>query len=129
MTVTTKRMAESLPSLFDISADPTLGAAVKFEGHSAGCVIMPSGWTDANLGFKVCDQEEGTFVILRKDDGSTPVQLENILTTGARAYQLPEELFAAAPIWVKPWSKNKIAATETDVNQTTADKTLTFMMA
>jgi hypothetical protein len=83
--------------------------------YAGGYVLIPTSWTDANMGFQVSEAEAGTYVYLR-DDAGAPVQISTILTSGARAYALPAELFGC--MWVKLWSKSTTAATETDNNQT-----------
>jgi len=101
-----------------------LSRAVNFSRVAGGMVIVPTSWTAANLGFYVCDTFGGTYVILRDESGN-PVQISNILTTGARAYALPAELYGAT--FVELWSKSSTAATETDTNQSGAI-TLTLML-
>ena len=79
-------------------------------------VLVPSDWTAANIGFKVARLSSNTFNILRDDIG-TPVQISTILTSGARWYILPSELYGAK--FVRLWSKSTTSATETDTNQGT----------
>ena len=103
-----------------------IGGAVSIEGHQSGIVIMPSAWTAASLGFKVCDTEDGTYVILRTDEG-VPIQITGIVTDAVSAYKIPADLFNG-PIWVKPWSKHGTAATISDINQVAA-RTIKFVVA
>ena len=98
-----------------IANDQAEGSAIKIEGHQAGVVIMPVAWTAASLGFKVCDTENGTYVILRGVDG-VPVQITGIVTDGSNAYKIPEGVFEG-PIWIKPWSKHATAGTITNITQ------------
>jgi hypothetical protein len=116
------RYVEARSAVIDDGA--AVSAAVDFRRVAGGVVIIPTSWTAANLGFYVCDTLGGTYVILRDESGN-PVQVSGILTTGARAYSLPSQLFGAA--YIKLWSKSSTAATETDTNQSGAI-TLTLML-
>lgn len=107
-----------------ISDGTAVSRAVNFSRVAGGIVIVPTSWTAANLGFYVCDTFGGTYVILR-DEAGNPVQISGILTSGARAYALPAEVYGA--LFVKLWSKSSTAATETDTNQS-GDITLTLML-
>lgn len=100
---------EQLSASFNLTiAD---GAAV------SDAVIIPTSWTDANMGFKVCDTPTGTFVPLKTDAG-VPVQISSITTDAAYGYKIPNDIFPAR--WVKLWSKSTTAATVTDTNQSGA---------
>ena len=88
--------------------------AISMEHWIGGQVVVPSAWTAANIGFKVCDTADGTFVIL-KDDVGTPIQISNITTDASYAYSLPTEIFKAR--YMKLWSKSATAGTVTDANQ------------
>lgn len=99
-------------------------AVVDFSLHAGGYVDIATSWTAANMGFYVCDTADGTFVILR-DEAGNPVQISNILTTGARAYALPSQVFGCK--FVKLWSKSSTSATETDTNQT-GDATIRLVL-
>lgn len=92
--------------------------------YAGGIVITPAAWTAANIGFKVSATSGGTFAILRDYLGA-PVQISGIKTDGIRAYQIPDEVFAAG--YVKLWSKSTTAATETDTNQAAA-RSLTVVL-
>ena len=81
---------------------------------SGGIVITPAAWTAANIGIKVSQASDGTFVTLR-DIIAAPVQISGIATSASNAYVLPDEIFAAG--YIKLWSKHATAATETGVNQ------------
>lgn len=104
-------------STLTIADGAAISQALWMGSWAGGYVLIPDSWTAANMGFQVSEAEAGTFAILRDESGS-PVQISGILTTGARAYALPAELFGA--LWVKLWSKSTTAATETDANQTGA---------
>jgi hypothetical protein len=108
-----------------LADDGTLTAAFQMDWFIGGIVIIPNGWTAANMGFKVSDSEAGTYVILRDEDGA-PVQIGTILTSAARAYKIPNEVFPAR--WVKLWSKSATAATEDDVAQAGGPLTFTVML-
>lgn len=118
-----KKVSQVLVST--IANGEALGTAIKIEGCERGHVIMPSAWTDADLGFKVCDTQDGTFVILHDLNGVV-VDIEDITTDASLAYELPSDIFAGT-IWVKPWSKDTTPATETDNNQGAA-RTLKFVV-
>jgi hypothetical protein len=79
-----------------------------------GIVIVPSTWTDANIGFYICDTSGGTFVPACDKTG-VPIQISGVTTNASKGYQIPFEMFAG--MWVKLWSKNTTAATATDNNQ------------
>lgn len=86
---------------------------------AGGMVIMPAAWTTAELGFKVCDTEDGTFVPLKDHDDAY------VLVTGPvadTAYELPPEIFAAR--FAKLWS-NDGAGSNTAQSQAAA---LTVML-
>lgn len=106
-----------------IAINKAIGSAVCLEGREGGYIIMPSAWTAADLGFKVCDTEDGTFAILR-DTAGVAVDIED--PAAGIAHVIPDALFKGA-IWVKPWSKNATPATETDVNQAAA-RTIKFVV-
>jgi hypothetical protein len=89
-----------------------------------GMVITPTAWTAANIGFYVCDTLAGTYVIA-KDKTGVPIQISTVATGAAGAYAIPTEIFTAK--FVKVWSKNATAATETDINQA-AERVLKVML-
>jgi hypothetical protein len=105
-----------------IGNNAALGEAVDMRNYAGGFLSVPDSWSDANIGFKVCSTKDGTFTVA-KDDAGAPIQISGVNTTTGARYYLPEKLFGAH--FVKPWSKHKTAATETDVNQTGA-KVLAF---
>lgn len=107
-----------------ITINTALGSAIKVEGMSCGYVLMPAAWTAADLAFKVCDTEDGTYSILR-DTAGVAVDIEDPAVD--IAFQLPDGVFAGT-IWIKPWSKNADPAFETDINQTAA-RTLKFVLS
>lgn len=80
----------------------------------SGFIIVPAAWTDANIGFKICDTQGGTFVIACDDTG-TPIQVSGITTNASKAYRIPSELFPAH--YLQLWSKSTTSATITDTNQ------------
>lgn len=97
-----------------IANGAALSEAFDFSEFSGGHVITPDVWTAANIGFQVSATQSGTYTILR-DKAGAPVQVSTVKTDGGRAYSMPDEVFGA--LWVKLWSKNTTAATETDTNQ------------
>lgn len=108
-----------------ITINTAIGTAVKLEGHQTGRVVI-TAWTAASLGFKVCDTEDGTYVIARGNDG-VPIQLSGIVIDAENSYEIPDGLFKGV-IWVKPWSKHATAGTITDVNQA-AERTVKFIVS
>lgn len=108
-----------------ILQNAALSDAFDMRGREGGMVEVPDGWTDANIGFKVCGTLGGTYVVA-KDKTGVPIQISGVNTTTGAAYAIPVELYAAH--YVKVWSKHKTAATETDVNQTGSAKTLKLML-
>jgi hypothetical protein len=106
-----------------IAKDAAVGSAVKLEGNERGYIVMPAAWTAADIGFKVCDTEDGTYSILR-DTAGVAVDIEDPAVN--IAHVLPDGVFAGT-IWVKPWSKNATPATETDVTQAAA-RTIKFVV-
>ena len=100
-----------------IANGAALSAAFDASRYINGIVIIPDGWTAANLGFKISDTLAGTYVVAKDKEG-VPFQISTINTTTGAAYAIPIELFPAP--FVKLWSKNTTAATETDANQTGA---------
>jgi len=101
-----------------------LSEAIDVGGFTVGMITIPSAWTAANVGFKVCSTEDGTYVILN-DTSGVPAQIENIDTALAGAYEIPTEAYSAR--FMKLWSKSAVAATTTDVNQG-ADRAITVML-
>lgn len=97
-----------------IASGAALSGVFDFRAFANGVVIVPGTWTDANLGFYVCDTVDGTFVPL-VDDAGAPIQISGIATNKSKAYALPDQLFPCK--FVKLWSKSTTAATETDTNQ------------
>lgn len=85
----------------------------------AGMVGVPSAWTSAAIGFKVCDTADGTFSPLRDEAGSF-VQISGVQTAAAAFYKLPDALRGA--LFMKLWSQNG----GVDANQG-ADRAMTIM--
>lgn len=107
-----------------IANGEALTAAFPMHEWVSGLVIVPAAWTDANIGFKICDTQSGTFVALKDETGS-PVQISSITTNASYAYKIPTAIFPAT--WVKLWSKSTTAATVTDTNQG-AERSLTVQL-
>jgi len=98
-----------------IASGAATSGAIDMRHWVMGMVLVPSAWTAANIGFQVCDTEDGTFVAV-KDDTGTPVQISSVTTDASFWYQFPSpDLFAG--YFVKLWSKSTTAATVTDTNQ------------
>lgn len=85
----------------------------------AGMVGVPSTWTAAAIGFKVCDTADGTFVPLRDEAGSV-VQISGVQAAAAAFYKLPDALRGA--LFMKLWSQSG----GVDANQA-ADRAMTIM--
>lgn len=85
----------------------------------AGMVGVPSTWTSAAIGFKVCDTADGTFSPLRDEAGSI-VQISGVQTAAAAFYKLPDAMRGA--LFMKLWSQNG----GVDANQA-ADRAMTIM--
>lgn len=107
-----------------IANNAALSEAFNMSDFVLGTVIVSGVWTDANLGFKVCDTAGGTFVIACDKTGS-PIQISGITTDASKSYAIPTELWPN--MWVKLWSKSTTAATITDTNQGAA-RTLTVVL-
>jgi hypothetical protein len=105
---------ENSYALITILSGEAESETLDFGNYAGGMVLVPSAWTAANIGFKVSRLNNGTYNILRDDIG-VPVQISTILTSGARWYTLPSELYGAK--FVRLWSKSTVSATETDTNQ------------
>lgn len=99
----------------NIAQDQSLAStAFDMSDYSLGFVITPSTWTAANIGFKMCDTLDGTYLIA-KDKSGVPIQISGVSTGAACSYAIPTELFASK--FVKLWSKHLTAGTEDNVNQ------------
>ena len=97
-----------------IAENAAISGAYDFRRYIGGHVVVPGTWTAANIGFKVCDTVDGTFNIALDKTGA-PIQISNVNTGRAGWYSIPTDLFPTG--FVKLWSKNSTAATETDINQ------------
>ena len=118
-------MARNVTRTATIAINTAITAtSIEKTGLLRGYLLTPAAWTAGAIGFKV-SHDNSTFTILRDETG-VPVQITTILTNASRAYTLPPELGACR--FFKVWSKHVTAATETDVNQTTA-RTLTIILA
>lgn len=100
-----------------IAINTALSEAFDMSRYIGGLVFVDGTWTAGNIGFKVCDTVDGTYVIAL-DKSGVPIQISTVNTGRAGAYAIPTELFPAP--FVKLWSKSATAATETDVNQAAA---------
>lgn len=107
-----------------IANGAAISEAIDVRECVGGFVIVPGAWTDANIGFQVCDTSSGTFVALKDKTGS-PLQIASITTNASFAYAIPTEAFPA--MFVKLWSKSTTAATTTDTNQGAA-RSLTVIL-
>lgn len=79
----------------------------------AGLIGVPSTWTAAAIGFKICDTQDGTFSPLR-DEVGTIVQITGVQAAAAGWYKIPDAVRGAP--WVKLWSQTGGA----DTNQAAA---------
>src|SRR3990167_4981683 len=121
-------MYQQPPTSFTVTIadNAAISGAFRMHEYAGGIVTVPTGWVAANIGFRVCDTETGTYTILREDDADQPVQIVSVSTSASRSYKIPNDVFPAH--WVKLWSKSATAATETDVNQTGGPLTFTLML-
>lgn len=83
-----------------IASGAALSEAFDFRLYTMAVIRMPSAWTTANVGFKVCNTEAGTFLPLY-DKNNTLVQIAT--ATASEAHSAPAEL--AGSVWVKLWSQ------------------------
>lgn len=72
-----------------------------FRAFASGIIMMPDEWTAADIGFRVCDTADGTFLPLYNEEGDL-VQIAS--PQEDRAYSLPPEVFAAH--YVRLWSQD-----------------------
>ena len=101
-----------------IANGEALTEAFDMQIHAGMTILMPAAWTAANIGFKVCDTEDGTFLPLY-DDGGLLVEVQ---AAASKAFSVPAELFGAS--WVKLWSQDGAAS---DENQGAA-RTITVLL-
>lgn len=97
-----------------IAQGAALSEAFDMRRYVGGQVYVPGTWTAANIGFHVCDTVDGTYTIAL-DKAGAPIQIGTVNTGRAGWYSIPTDLFPTG--FVKLWSKNSTAATETDINQ------------
>ena len=109
-----------------IAINTAITGVIDVLGYADGAVLIPSAWTDANLGFQMPPDTgtTGTFLAL-KDESGNPVQISGITTNAAFWYAIPARVFPAATI--KLWSKSTTAATVTDTNQGAARSILVVL--
>lgn len=98
-----------------IASGAALSEVFNFSAFANGIIVVPTAWTAANIGFKVCDTDSGTFVPLKDDEGAI-IEITNVITNASYGYAIPDKVFGAK--FVKLWSKN--TASEADVNQSSA---------
>lgn len=82
-----------------IAIDANVSDAIDFRQVAGAQVIIPASF-QGDIGFKVCDTEDGAFVILLDEDGA----IVEIDVTAARAQFFPPKVFPAQ--YVKLWSQN-----------------------
>lgn len=98
-----------------IASGANLTEAFDFRQLAGGQVIIPASF-EGDIGFKVCNTIDGTFVILLDEEE----ELVQIVATPERAAFIPAKVFPAA--FVKLWSQNA----GSDQNQS-ADRALVVM--
>jgi hypothetical protein len=105
-----------------IALGAALSGAVDISKYAHGIVIIPSGWTTADLGIQVAASEAGTYVPLkdRLNQYGTDASIDAVAASSA--YPLPSWVFAAG--WIKLWSHNGAGV---GVNQDAA-RTLTLLL-
>lgn len=111
----------SLAVATTIVSGTALSGVISSQLFPGGAVIVPSTWTAANIGFKVCDTPAGTFVPFRDQYGGL-VQITGVIANAANAYPLPDALFGS--LFIKLWSCDAAGA---DVNQG-ADRVITVIL-
>jgi len=121
-------MIQQPPAVVPVTIADNAAVSGAFRMHEfiVGIITVPATWVAANMGFQVCDTEDGTYSILREDATDQPVQIQNMSTSAVRSYRMPAAVMAA--LWVKLWSKSATAANETDVNQTGGPLSITVML-
>ena len=84
-----------------IANTASLSGAIDVSRYSGMQVFMPSAWTSANIGFKVCATEDGTYVQLNdKDDALVEIASPAV----SEAYNAPSEIFPS--LFLKLWSQD-----------------------
>ena len=89
-------------------------SAIEVQRLEDAIAQFPAAWTAAALGFKVCENDSGTFLPLKDEDGNA-VQIGGIATDSAAAHAIPTALKGAR--FCKLWSKATSTAAFTDVSQ------------
>lgn len=76
-------------------------AAFEFAGHASGTIILPAGWTTADIGLKVSNAAAGTFVPFKVSgtDGYVSTVATTVIEQAAasEAYEMPPHWFGAGP--------------------------------
>jgi len=77
---------------------------IDMRGFAGGMVKIPAAWTAADLAFKVCESEGGTYAPLKDDDNDALIKITNIETDTSYWYPIPDQVFSAP--WIKLFSVN-----------------------
>ena len=102
-----------------IAINTAISGAIDVSRYSGMQVFMPAVWTSANIGFKVCATEDGTYVQLNdKDDALVEISSPAV----SEAYNVPSEIFPS--MFLKLWSQD---GSSSDTNQAAA-RTLTVVL-
>ena len=96
---TLKRVASSIE--VEIASSGNLSEVIDGSFFAGSAVIMPSAWTAASIGFKVCDTRDGTFVPYYDEDG-TLVQMDSPAVDTCQ--EVPAKLFPVH--FFKLWSQD-----------------------
>lgn len=104
-----------------IVSGAALSGVISSQLFPGGSIMVPATWTAANIGFKVCDTQAGTFVPLRDQYGGL-VQITGVIANAAGSYSLPDALFGS--LFIELWSCD---AAGNDVNQG-ADRIITVVL-
>jgi hypothetical protein len=76
-------------------------AAFDFSGHASGTLIIPTGWTTADIGLKISSTAAGTFVPYKIDgtNGYVNAPATTVVEQAAasEAYEMPPNWFGAGP--------------------------------
>lgn len=102
-----------------------LSDAIDFAHYKRMLIIMPSGWTAADIAFKVSDSKDGTYNQLKKASDASLIKLDGVAADDVLGLTGDAmEAIEAAP-WVKLHSID--SGDETDENQG-ADRIFTIIV-
>lgn len=104
-------MSASVTATSAIAASGNLGTSFDKSDLVLGLIHIGTGWeVGALLGFKVSPTEDGTYQILRDDNGA--LVGPPIAVVASNSYAIDPQVFGAAR-FVKPWSRDAAGANVT----------------